>query len=191
MPASPEMPALWHCRPFERPTGAIPKNTANPPFPFLPVPPAGAEGGQPADAAKPLPLSQTGQFHPPRNFGWKLSRNKQRAGAKRPTIRRRIGGRHDGKDAGVPFARRRLHQRAGGRRSRSRQRRERSEPRKHATAKPGCLPPGWMPFKRPGMPLGSDWVVLARGGATTPQTRPHGAFLGRETLFSGRRQLAH
>ena len=72
-------------------------NPREPPFPFLPVPPAGAEGGQPADAAMPLPLSQTGQFHPPQNFGVKLSRNKQRAGAKRPTTRRRIGGRHDGR----------------------------------------------------------------------------------------------
>jgi hypothetical protein len=100
--------------------GSTQKN-AIPFSPFLPRTPTGGGGGnQTGKRGEAATASANRPVFPPTESWGKTEPEQTTAGAKRPTIRRRIGGRHDGRmPAGrSPVAD--LHQRAGGRRRRSR-----------------------------------------------------------------------
>ena len=118
------------------------ERSLNPAMPFsltLPVPPPGAEGENTQTRRSRHPLKQTGQFRPPQRIGAKSSRNKQRRERSDPPT-------GDGSAIGMTAAKRRawqspvadLHQRAEGRRSRSRRDGSEADPVSTRPAKPGC-----------------------------------------------------
>ena len=99
----------------EATSGSVPK-TALPFSPFLPVPPPGAEGDGHQTRRSRIRSTKPSISAPPQNFGGRNEPEQTAVGAQLPTLRRRIGYRHAGMDAGGPIARRRfLHQRARGR----------------------------------------------------------------------------
>lgn len=130
----PRMPifAYAEMRLHENPAGLLgdqrepPQTPAHPLFPASPG--GGREGvangrrGEAATAVTDRPIS------PPTGTWGEIETEPTPAGVKRPTIRRRIGGRRDGRMPGATFARRRPHQRAEGGRRPSRSDRSEAEP---------------------------------------------------------------
>jgi hypothetical protein len=106
---------------FSRKAG-LERNARDTASSFSPRPPAGSGVGTKTNAAKPQPLKQTGHLLSPTVFlGTEMSWNKQRRERSDQSTRQRIGGRHASRMlAGRSPVAASLHQRAEGRRSRSR-----------------------------------------------------------------------
>lgn len=113
--------------------------TAIPFSPSLPRTPAGGGGGnQTGKRGVAATASANRPVFPPTESWGKTEPEQTAAGAKRPTIRRRISGRHDGRMPACRSPVADLHQRAGGRRSRSRRDGSEADPESTRPAKPGC-----------------------------------------------------